>query len=184
MNLVFERIQASEHFLLKDLTILYMESFPPEERRDPNALLDILDDPQMYFNALLLEKACVGLLIYWKFEGFIYVEHLAIAPGLRGRGIGSGVLQELRKFGDPVLLEVEIPYDDWSQRRVSFYNQCGFNALPINYFQPPYREGESLLPMMLFSNQIEWQKETLKRNIGIFHDRVYHYRIKGDQSSF
>lgn len=184
MKLVFERIQGSDHQLLKDLSILYTESFPVEERRDISELLKILNDPQMFFTAILIDKQCVGLLIYWRFEGFSYVEHFAIFQDQRGKGIGTKVLVWLQQQGEPVLLEVEIPYDPVSQRRVSFYNRCGFNSLPINYFQPPYRESESLLPMMLFSDRSDWQEEKLDRAIELFHDRVYHFRIKKDLPSF
>lgn len=177
MKLVFERIQESDHQLLKGLSILYAESFPPEERRDPADLLKILDDPQVFFIAILIDKQCVGLLIYWRFGGFSYVEHFAIFPDQRGKGIGTRVLGWLQQQGEPVLLEVEIPYDPVSQRRVCFYKRCGFNSLPINYFQPPYREGEKLLPMMLFSDRSDWQEKTLGKAIELFHDRVYQFRI-------
>ena len=176
MKLVFERIQEFGHPLLKDLFALYEGSFPPEERREPEKLLKFLDEPQMYFSALLLEEQCVGLLIYWRLEGFLYIEHFAVYPDRRGQGIGTSVLLKLQKLGDPILLEVEMPYDPLSQKRVSFYKRCGFNSLPINYFQPPYREGESLLPMMLFSDRSDWQEESLKRAIALFHFRVYQYQ--------
>ena len=176
MKLVFERIQEFGHPLLKDLFALYEGSFPPEERREQVALFRIFDDPQMFFTALLFEEQCVGLLVYWRFEAFLYIEHLAVFPDRRGQGIGTWALHLLQKMGDPVLLEVEIPYDPASQRRVTFYNRCGFNSLPISYFQPPYREGESILPMMLFSDKPDWQEESLKRAIALFHFRVYQYR--------
>ena len=176
MNLAFERILKADHRFLKELSTLYCDSFPKEERRDLPELWKMLDESQMYFTALLLAGKCVGLLVYWKFDGFLYVEHLAVSPDQRDKGIGSEVLKWTQMQGDPVLLEVEIPYDLLSLRRVSFYNRCGFYSLPINYFQPPYRVGESLLPMMLFSDRSDWQEVMLREAIELFHNRVYQYK--------
>jgi hypothetical protein len=106
------------------------------------------------------------------------VEHLAVRHDQRGKGIGSSILKKLQKKGDPILLEVEIPYDEVSSQRVLFYNRSGFNALPIDYFQPPYREGECLLPMMLFSDHPYWEQETLRRCIELFQYQVYNSRLK------
>ena len=176
MNLVFERIHKTDYRFLKELSSLYVASFPPEERRELTALWEMLDEPSIYFTALLQANQFVGFLIYWKFGEFLYIEHLAMSPDRQGRGIGTDVLRWIQKSGDRVLLEVEIPYDLASSRRVSFYNRCGFHSLPISYFQPPYREGETLLPMMLFSDRSDWNTGELSRAIELFHYRVYQYR--------
>ena len=133
----------------------------------------------MFFSAILKDGQLAGLVVYWHFEGFHYIEHLVILPDRRGEGIGSATLIHLRKMGGPVILEVEIPHDDSSAKRVVFYNRAGFIALDILYLQPPYREGESPLPMMLFSNHPDWETETLRRCIELFHYQVYDYRLKG-----
>ena len=53
-----------------------------------------------------------GMISYWNFGTFVYVEHFAIDPSLRGGGTGSEVLAELRRsLGRPVVLEVERPAD-------------------------------------------------------------------------
>ena len=178
MEIVFERIHKADFRFLKELSSLYVASFPPEERRELSALWEMLDEPQMSLTALLQANQFIGFLIYWKFEEFLYIEHLAISPKHQGKGIGTDVLRWIQNMDDCVLLEVEIPYDSASSRRVSFYNRCGFHSLPINYFQPPYREGESLLPMMLFSDRTDWQEESLNKAIELFHYQVYQYKSK------
>lgn len=175
MDIVFERIQKSDHRFLNEIFSLYVASFPPEERRELSALLEIMGEPRMNLMALLHANQFVGFLIYWKFDEFLYIEHLAISINHQGKGIGTEVLRWIQKTGDRVLLEVEIPYDPASIRRVSFYNRCGFHSLPVSYFQPPYREGESILPMMLFSDRSDWGSGELSRAIELFHYRVYGY---------
>jgi ribosomal protein S18 acetylase RimI-like enzyme len=179
MNIELERIQRDDHKYITVLLNLYLDSFPGEERRELNSLLSMLDEKSMYFSAVLSGTELVGFVVYWVFEDFRYIEHLAVLPDHRREGIGSWILQKLQQKGEPILLEVEIPHDDTSFQRVGFYNRSGFYALSVTYSQPPYREGESLLPMMLFSDQPNWEPETLRRCIELFHYRVYNFRLKG-----
>ncbi|MCK9413846.1 MAG: GNAT family N-acetyltransferase [Prolixibacteraceae bacterium] len=173
MDLQFERIQSGSHWHLQDLLDLYVESFPNEERRTTSELLRMLNVQEMYFTAVLVEEVVVGFVVYWKFGQFRYIEHLAIYPAHRRKGFGAGVLQHLQREGKPLLLEVEIPQDVLSTQRVGFYNRAGFNALPVYYHQPPYRKGESLVPMLLFSDRTDWDDELLKVSTEQFQEKVY-----------
>ncbi len=181
MKIELERIQTADHKYIPDLFNLYLEAFPREERRELNVLVAMLDLNEMYFAAVTHGSVPVGLVIYWIFDGFLYVEHLAVRHDQRGKGIGSSILKMLRKKGDPVMLEVEKPHDEASSKRVEFYNRSGFNQLPVEYFQPRYREGESLLPMMLFSDCPEWEPEELGRSIELFQYQVYYSRLKKEK---
>ena len=175
-HLFFDRIQSASHPYLGVLLPLYLESFPPEERRAPNDLLRMLNVQEMNFSAIRIDDLVVGLVIYWKFKGFLYLEHLTVSRDQRKKGIGEEVLKQLQKEENPILLEVEIPYDDTSNRRVAFYNGAGFRALPVYYHQPPYREGESLLPMLLFSDRTNWDPDILENAIALFQHRVYAFQ--------
>ena len=173
MNIVFERIQSPVHPCFDELLALYIDSFPPEERRASSALIETMKVPEMYFTAVKIVSKVVGFVEYWKFESFLYIEHLAVFEAQRRKGIGEGILKRLKKECAPILLEVEIPYDENSTKRVAFYNRSGFSALPVNYYQPPYRIGESVIPMMLFSDRTDWEPETLRSAIELFQFRVY-----------
>ncbi len=175
MKVVFERIQSASKTYFGVLFQFYLESFPTEERRELKALVNLLSEPEMFFTAVLNDNKIVGMVVYWNFGGFLYIEHLALFPDQRRKGLGSVVLKMLRMLGRPILLECEMPYDEISTNRVSFYNKAGFSSLPIDYFQPPYREGESLLPMMLFSDQSVWNQEVLGNAIKLFHWEVYRF---------
>ncbi len=158
---------------------LYSESFPLEERRLPNDLLWMLNEPKMFFSAVLSEDQVEGLVIYWKFSGFLYLEHLAVFPNRRRSGIGAGILNQLLKEGLPLLLEVEIPFDEVSTKRIDFYQRFGFRALPVYYHQPPYRKGESVVPMMLFSDKSDWDADLLDKSVSLFQRTVYYSEEKG-----
>ncbi len=174
MDLQFERIQSGSHRHLQDLLGLYLESFTNEERRTTSDLLRMLNVQEMYFTAVMVGEVVVGFVVYWKFSQFRYIEHLAIYPEYRRKGFGAAVLQHLQREGKPLLLEVEIPQDVLSTQRVDFYSRAGFNALPVYYHQPPYRKGESLVPMLLFSDRTDWDAELLKVSTEQFQERVYY----------
>jgi len=174
MDLLFERIQSGSHRYLETLLPLYAEAFPPEERRNTSDLLRMFNQRDMFLSAIVADEQVVGLVVLWKFEGFNYLEHLAVLPSRRKQGIGEAVLKELQKEGAPILLEVEIPHDDDSTKRVIFYHRLGFRALPVYYHQPPYRKGEKVVPMMLFSDKSDWDPEMLQASTELFQNRVYY----------
>ncbi len=175
MNVVLERIQSAMHPHFDGLFSLYHESFPSEERRDLKELDGLLVEPRMFFSSVMAENILAGLVVYWQFKEFLYVEHLAIFADQRRNGVGAEVLRILQNFSYPILLEVEIPYDEASTNRVTFYHNAGFHSLPVEYFQPPYRKGESLLPMMLYSDRADWDGAVLQRSIKLFHWEVYRF---------
>jgi ribosomal protein S18 acetylase RimI-like enzyme len=173
MKVQLERIQTTSHRHYCDILKLYLASFPKEERRDPDSLAAVLLGPNMHFYSVIAGEQLSGMVVYWKFNSYLYIEHLAVMPEKRGLGIGSLVLKMLQEMKYPVLLEVEMPYDAVSQRRIEFYSRAGFHQLPVIYFQPPYREGEELLPMMLFSDISAWAPEILDLCIAEFQFHVY-----------
>jgi hypothetical protein len=174
MNIIFERIKSASHRHLHVLLPFYAETFPLEERRDTSSLLRMLNETDMFFSAVLADDVVIGLVVYWKFGKFIYIEHLAVFQSQRRIGIGEHILHKLQEEGNPILLEVEIPYDEASTKRVAFYQRCGFAALPVYYQQPPYRRGESVVPMMLFSDLSDWDTELLDQSIELFQLKVYY----------
>ena len=173
MELHFERIQSGSHRHLASLLPLYLDAFPLEERRTGNELRSMLNVDEMNLSAVLQERTLVGLVVFWNFGSFLYLEHLAVLPMFRGKGHGEKVLALLKREALPILLEVEKPFDEVSSRRIAFYQRCGFQALPVCYHQPPYRKGDAVVPMMLFSNQEKWDPENLAAATSQFQSRVY-----------
>ena len=51
----------------------------------------------------------------------------------------------------PVVLEVEIPVEEMSKRRIGFYERLGYVLDNHVYYQPPYRLGEEFLEMRLMT---------------------------------
>ena len=152
----------------------YNDSFPEEERRAFTLVRALLaDDDRFMLYALLREGAYVGFMTAWQFDGFVYAEHFAIDEAARNGGIGAKSMKGfLAVHQDPVVLEVEMPVEEMSKRRVGFYERLGFVLDHHIYYQPPYRSGEAYLKMRLMSygdinldNSFEEVKLSIHKNV-------------------
>ena len=106
----------------------YTSSFPEEERRDFSLVRKLLEeDSRFEMYALLRDGIYVGFITGWQFEGFVYAEHFAIDESARNGGIGAKAMTSfLALHEDPVVLEVEMPTEEMSKRRIGFYERLGF----------------------------------------------------------
>lgn len=87
----------------------------------------------------------------------VFLVYLAVAPELRGRGVGASLFRELvargtARHGRPVGMVWEIDEGraedvGWEKLR-RFYERLGGRVLPMPYVQPPV-DGTSLIPMRL-----------------------------------
>lgn len=130
-------------------------SFPQSERG--NAKLHRREHSRDNFRCMCCEPEGVpaAFINYYELpeHGFIFVEHFATSPELRGKGVGSGMMRELISSSRPALivLEVEPPEDETARRRVGFYQRLGFTLNPGEYFQPAFYGNPDPLPLMLMS---------------------------------
>ncbi len=120
---------------------VYEDSFPVDERREFDQVKRLLKENET-FHLAVIEKdgRGVGLLSYWQWPDWRYVEHFAVDGTCRGKGIGREILQAFIAEDDtPIVLEVEHPDDDICIRRIRFYESLGFVLHPeYDYIQPPY----------------------------------------------
>ena len=130
---------------------LYESAFPAPERRDAPELQRVMQRPD-YHPALILENGqLVGILFYWETEDFVFLEHFATLPQLRGHGLGAKALELLKQKAKPVLLEIEPPEDALTRRRYGFYRRNGFVKNPHRHIQPKYRLDDRPLELNILS---------------------------------
>lgn len=134
---------------------LFLAAFPEDERRDIVAQRYNVDHNSA-FRCLLAEddRQLVGFFTYWDFGRYCYGEHFAIDPTLRNSGYGSSILVAvLERLGRPLVLEVEMPDNELSRRRVGFYQRNGMCLWEgYAYVQPAYRPTGNALPMLLMAS--------------------------------
>lgn len=133
---------------------LLSDAFPQEERRPLREQRDYTDHNPLFRPHVVLEnEKFAGLLNLWTLKGFIYAEHLSTLPTLRGHGLGRRIMEEfIRRTEAPIVLEVEPPTNDLRQRRIGFYQRCGFTLWERTYTQPPYSDKLPAVPMCLMTH--------------------------------
>lgn len=119
----------------------YESSFPESERRFLPAQKAVFENPNYRLDVWFDENgAFVGLMDWWEYGGFRYVEHLAIAPEARSGGFGSKILKSwIDSSEKPVFLEIDKVRDEISQRRLNFYRRLGFVENPMEHEQPHFQ---------------------------------------------
>lgn len=119
---------------------VYSVSFPVHEQRNETQQTEAFAEPGYFLETYRFEGQQAAFIAWWQFDGYIYIEHLAVSPQLRGRNIGSEVL---RGFSgehpqDLILLEIDPLVDEVSRKRLRFYEKLGFRINPYPHFHPPY----------------------------------------------
>ena len=115
-----------------------------------------------------------GFLAVWEFESFTYIEHFAVDPVLRNSGTGSAMLQELvRKYQKQICLEVELPEDELTRRRIGFYERNGFVFNEYPYIQPPISKGKSPVPLRIMTYGSAITQDTFEEMKRVLYQRVY-----------
>jgi ribosomal protein S18 acetylase RimI-like enzyme len=151
-------------------------SFPVSEFRTREGQRALLTDPRYrlitdYDN----QGRVTAFIAAWEFSVFRFVEHIAVHPAVRGQGLGDKMMRDyIAESITPVLLEVEPPLNEWSRRRVGFYERLGFFLNPFEYRQPPLREGLSDLPLKIMSYAQLLPEEAFS----LFKETVYSHVYK------
>lgn len=174
----FVRITKDNISELEEIKGLYFASFPEDERRPWESIVDMVNNGFSYFN-MIIARDCetgkmLGFYTIWRFPQAFYVEHFAVSFECRNRGIGSSILRNIKEFSgnSPVVVEVELPDKGTDAvKRIDFYKRNGFEALEeFPYYQPPYRPDLEEVPLMLM---VSMPIEDLNTFVIMLHTLVY-----------
>lgn len=126
-------------------------NFPVCEYRPLNELKTVIEERKEFkANLIVHDNIPIGILSFWDFDKFYYIEHFAIESKKRKGGLGGKTIAEFcKKSEKPIVLEVEIPEDEISSRRIEFYQRHKFMLWEKEYLQPPYRKGDNYFPLQL-----------------------------------
>ncbi len=176
MTISLQRITtANRHFAACEE--LYLSAFPKAERRETDEWRKMADEGADGFRlcAIVRKERLAGLISYWDFSDFVYVEHFATLPEMRKQGIGSKTLEALLRetAPQPVVLEVELPETDEARRRIAFYERNGLSVVPQDYLQPPYRQGDEWLPLLLMSTDAAFADQRFDHIRHSIYAKVY-----------
>jgi ribosomal protein S18 acetylase RimI-like enzyme len=159
---------------LQPLATLYEASFPPSERRNPEKQIAMVGaTPDFVCCALIDDGKFVGFFNSWRFDDFIYGEHFAVLPSLRGRGYGTAALALMLQTRLPLVLEVEPPDTALAKRRIAFYERNGLHLSERKYMQPPYETGFEAIPLRLMTSDSDWLSQHFDAVVHEIHRRAY-----------
>ena len=128
-----------------------IDAFPYEERRDERDEKKCLLKSQFNFCEITDDGESVGLIVFWVFSKFLFVEHIAINKEIRSKGYGSKTFELLKsQYKLPIILEAESPETEMQKKRIKFYENLGFKINCYDYTQPSYHNAESV-PLQILS---------------------------------
>ena len=146
-------------------------SFPPEEYRPYDAQKALLSDPAYTIWCAREETEILGFAAVWELEGWLFLEHLAVAPERRNRGVGAALLGFLA--GKRCCLEAEPPETEIARRRIGFYERNGFFLNDYPYTQPSLGQGRSPVPLNLMTTGSAVTPEEFQKLKALLYARVY-----------
>ena len=149
-----------------------IDAFPYEERRDECDEKKCFLKEQFNFCEITDDGESVGLIVFWVFERFLFIEHIAINKEIRSKGYGSKAIELIKtKYNLPIILEAEAPETEVQQKRIKFYENLGFKVNSYDYTQPSYHNGDSVpllvlsFPEFLSENEFEEFVVTTRRDV-------------------
>lgn len=161
----------------KQINTLLEISFPPEERRSIEEIAQNVNGP--YLELLTAEENgnVYGMLTVWNLEGFTFLEHFAVSPAYRGKGIGTGILDFVEEYwAKPTVLEVEYPTGRMEKRRIGFYERNGFVLNDYPYLMPDLSGGNEPVPLLLMSRPKAL--ENPEKYAGLIYDIPYAGKVR------
>lgn len=167
---------------------LYIELFPPEERKNIDDIKKLLN--KGIYRLLILhhnmnqETIGFALIMINENPAFMFIDNIAIARSHQGSGYGTEFIRLLVEMQNDlsmgVLVEVERPemavdHEDSivREKRLTFYRQLAFEELRGIDYQFPV-QGHDPLPLVLMFRPAEGLKTLSSSNIEQMIKAVYH----------
>ena len=106
-----------------------IDAFPYEERRDERDEKKCFLKSQFNFCEITDDGESVGLIVFWVFSKFLFVEHIAINKEIRSKGYGSKTFELLKsQYKLPIILEAESPETEMQKKNYSINQSKGFSV--------------------------------------------------------
>jgi GNAT superfamily N-acetyltransferase len=139
--LTIKRIQGTDSPWFADVDALYESAFPLHEKRQPQAKASALGHDGYALQAWFDGEQFIGMIGAWSFEGYTYIEHLAVNGQLRAQGYGKRMLGQFLQMHPLTVLEIDPLTSEIARKRLRFYQSLGFHANDFAHFHPSYHAG-------------------------------------------
>lgn len=170
-NTVLKKLKRQD---FDKLFTLLQDSFPLDEYRNYDGQKELLENPCYTVYGRYDGDTLCGCLAVWDLGEFGFIEHFAVAPTCRNRGLGGEMLRALiRNLGKPLCLEVEPPETETARRRIAFYKRNGFFFSSYPYMQPPLGQDRKAIPLHIMATGGEVDAITFGRIKTALYSQVY-----------
>ena len=171
----FIRLANTKHKYWDKAWQVYEISFPIFERRLIEDQIEAVRDER--FKPMVIEESgqFIGLLFYWEWDNYRYIEHFAIDPVLRGKNYGSKAIRKLCEEDFTTLLEIDLPIDEIAKNRLRFYEKARFKMNNYTHYHPPYRKGYEGHELCVLSYKQGLSEQEYSRFKGFSQDEVMKY---------
>ncbi|MCD7978337.1 MAG: GNAT family N-acetyltransferase [Tannerellaceae bacterium] len=155
---------------------IYRISFPFFEQRTLSQQEVAFADERYHLDLYIQGETCVAFIAYWEFPAYIYIEHLAVNPELRGQNMGSHILSNFAgQNAKTILLEIDPLVDDVSRKRFRFYEKLGYQMNTYRHFHPAYREGCPPHELIILSLHKTLREEEFNQFTADLNEVVMHF---------
>ena len=170
---MFERITENT---FDEIFPLLEAAFPITELREKEEQCKLLQEECYRLYGVRKDGGFAAVFATWEIEDFLYIEHFAVKEEFRNGGYGGELLDKLlEEKGRPMVLEVEVPEDEMTRRRIGFYERHGLVYNDYPYLQPPMRKGQEMLPLRFMTKPGAVDEKTYERYKKQIYRIVYKY---------
>lgn len=147
----FLRIAPSDIERWNKVWSLYEESFPTAEKRREEDHIRAFENNLFHPISAWEANELIGIIFYWEWNQYRYLEYLAVNTELRGKSYGSQLLRYLSDKGHTIILEIDPLINEISVRRLQFYERAGYTLTPYRYMHLPYRQETEIQELLILS---------------------------------
>lgn len=143
--------------------------FPTKEIKEYQYLKGLFQAGNMQAITLKEKGIIIGVLSYFDLQDFAFVDYFAIMNIYQGQQLGQKMLAYFKEYiAKPFVLEVELPEDTQSIRRIEFYKRNGMQLNEYTYIVPKMLDMSEELQFLLMS----YPKLIQERDYSTIYQRI------------
>ena len=171
-------LKVLEQKYFDEIYALMAKSFSANELRSKSEQKALVKNPKYRIYGVTEDSVNIKAFVsVYDLGEFAFIEHFAVSPKYRNHGLGSLLLTKLKsRLKCRMCLEVELPKDELSQRRIQFYIRNGFFLNEYEYIQPPISRDKQSVPLLLMSSDAPLSHEEFENVKKILYREVYKHK--------